>query len=71
MPKVPLVYTINSGYIDSISITDYGSAVGAKRYRYDTASLSLTEFDHTTRKVLNIMKIFTKRSNNSGWGCAT
>ena len=50
--KAPLVYDINSGQVDSNSIMNYNSAMGAKRYRYTTAVILLTEFEHTTRKVL-------------------
>ena len=48
-----------------------GSAVGAKRYRYATAALSLSEFDHTTGKVLEITTSLTERSDKSGWGSGT
>ena len=33
VPKQPPVYTRNPGQVDSSTIIDYGSAVGAKRYR--------------------------------------
>ena len=52
-------------------IIDYGSAVGAKRYRYATAALSLTEFDHTTDKVLEITTSLSERSDKSGRGSST
>ena len=42
--------------------------MGAKRYMYSTAALSLNEFDHTTGKFLDITTILTKRSDKSGWG---
>ena len=71
VPKPPPVYTRNTVQVDSDSIIDYGSAVGATRYRYATASLSLNEFDNTTIKVLKIMKSLTKRSNKSRWGSVT
>ena len=40
-------------------------------YRYATAALSLTKFNHTTRKVLDIMTSLTERSNTSIWGSGT
>ena len=41
VPKPKPVYARNNGQVDSINIIDYNSAVGAKRYRYATAALSL------------------------------
>ena len=61
----------NSGQVDTNSIIDYGSSVGSKRYRYATATLSLTEFDHTIDNVLEITMSLTKMSDNSGWGSGT
>ena len=68
VPKPQPVYACNTGPIDSSKIIAYGSAVGAKRYRYATAALSLNEFDHTTGKVLKITSSLTDRSEKSGWG---
>ena len=45
--------------------------MGAKRYRYATSALSLSEFDHTTAKVLEITTSLTERSDKSGWGSGT
>ena len=45
--------------------------MGDKRYRYVTAALFLTEFDHTNGKVLDITTILTERSDKSGWGSST
>ena len=45
--------------------------MGAKRYRYVTAALSLTKFDHTTGKFLNIAAITTESSDNYGWESGT
>ena len=45
--------------------------MGTKRYRYATATLSLTKFDHTTGKVLNITTSLTKRSEKYRWGSGT
>ena len=58
----------NPVQVDSIKIMDYGSSVGAKRYRYATAALSLNEFDHTNGKVLKITMSLTERSDKSGGG---
>ena len=68
VPKPQPVYTCNPGQVDSCKIIDYGSAVGAKRYRYASAALSLIEFDHSTGEVLEITRNLTERSNKSGWG---
>ena len=67
VPKPEPVYARNPGQVDSIKIINYSSAVGAKRYRYATAALSLSEFDHTTGKVLEITTSLTERSDKSGW----
>ena len=71
MPKPPPVYAHNPGQVDYNSIINYGSAVGAKMYRYVTAEQSLNEFDHTTRKVLDITTSLTERIKKSGWGSRT
>ena len=52
VPKPPPVYARNPGQVHFNSIINYDSAVGAKRYRYATAALSLNEFYRTTRKFL-------------------
>ena len=52
VPKQPPVYVCNPGQVDSSKIIDYGSDVGAKRYRYATSVLSISEFYHTTGKFL-------------------
>ena len=67
VPKPQPVYACNPDQVDSRKIIDYGSAVGAKRYRYATVALSLDEFDHTTGKVLEITTSLTERSNQYGW----
>ena len=71
VPKTPPVYTRNPFQVDSNSIIDYGSAVGAKWYRYATAALSLNKFYHTTGKFLEITTIISKRNNKYGWGSGT
>ena len=71
VPKPPPVYARNPGHVDSNLIIDYGRAVGAKRYRYATAALSLNNFYHTTGKVLEITTSLTERSGKSGWGSGT
>ena len=71
VPKQPPVYALYPGQVDSSKIIDYGSAVGAKRYRYATEALSLSYFDHTNGKVLKITTSLTKRSDKSGWGSET
>ena len=68
---VGTVHDHNTGQVESNSITDYGRVVGAKRYIYATTELPLTEFDHTTGKVLNITTSLTERSDKSGWGSGT
>ena len=65
VPKQQTVYARKPGQVDSINIINYGSAMGAKRYRYTTAALSLNEFDRTTVKVLNIKTSITERSDKS------
>ena len=67
VPKQPPVYARNPGQVDSSKIIDYGSAVGAKRYRYATSALSLIEFDQTTGKFPEITTSLTKRSEKSEW----
>ena len=69
--KLPPVYARNPGQVDSNKITDHGSAVGTKRYRYANAALSLNEFDHTTGKFLEITTSLIERSDKSGWGSGT
>ena len=71
VPKAPPVYARNPVQLDANPIVDYGSSVVAKRYRYTAAALSLTEFDHTTSKVLDIMTSLSERSDKSGWGSVT
>ena len=71
MPKPPPVYARNPGQVESNSIIDYGSAVGAKRYTYTTAAMSLKEFDHSTVKVLDTTTSLTERSKKYGWGSGT
>ena len=65
VPKSSPLYACNPVQVESKSIIYYGSAVGAKRYRYMTAELSLTEFYHTTVKVTNITTSITERSDKS------
>ena len=65
------IYALNLVQVESRNIIDYGSAVGANRYRYATAALSISEFDNTTGKVIKITKNITKRSDKSGWGSGT
>ena len=67
VPKPQPVYARNPGQVESRKIINYSSAVGVKRYRYPTAALSLSEFDHTTGKVLEITTSLTKRSDKYGW----
>ena len=71
VPKPSPIYTRNPGQIDSNKIINYVSDVGAKRYSYATASLSLNNFDHTAGKFLKITTSLTKRSDKSGWGSGT
>ena len=71
VPKLPPVYDHNPGLVDSNKIIDYISSVGAKRYRYATAALSLNKFDHATGKVLKIMTSLAERSDKSRWGSGT
>ena len=68
VPKQPPVYACNTFQVDSSKIIDYVSAMGAKRYRYATAALSLSEFDNTNGKVLKTTTSLTKRSDKSGLG---
>ena len=51
-PKPTPVYARNPGQLEVDSIIDYSTSTGAKRYRYATAALSLSDFDHTSGKVL-------------------
>ena len=71
VPKPRPVYSRNPIHLYSNSIIDYSSSMGAKRYRYATASLSPKDFDHTTVKFLEITTSLTKRSDKSGWGSRT
>ena len=71
LPKPQPVYAHNPGQVDSSKIIDYVSAVGAKKYRYATAALTLNEFDNTTGKVLDSTTSLTERSEKSGWGSGT
>ena len=68
VPKPRPIYARNPGQVESIKIINYSSAVGAKRYRYATAAISLNEFGYTTGKFLEITTIITERSDKSGWG---
>jgi hypothetical protein len=70
-PKPTPVYARNPGQLEVDSIIDYSSSTGAKRYRYATAALSLSEFDHTSGKVLEITTSLAERSHKSGWGAGT
>ena len=68
VPKPQPVYDRNPFQVDYSKIIDCSSAVGSKSYRYAAAALSLTEFDHTTVKVLEITTSINERSDKSGWG---
>ena len=71
VPKPPPIYAPNPVQADPNLVIDYGSVIGAKRYRYLTAALSLNKFNHTTGKVLNITTSITERSYKCGWGSGT
>ena len=69
--KAPPVYDRNPGQLYAKSIINYGSSVGANRCRYVTARISITKFDHTTGKVLEITTSLTERSDKYGWVSGT
>ena len=66
VPKPPPVYTHNTGQVNSNSVINFGSAMGAKRYIYATAALSLKFFDHTTGKFPEITTSIAERSDSYG-----
>ena len=71
VPKPQPVYPRNPGQVDSSTIIDNDSAVGANRYRYDTAALFLNGFYQTTGKFLDIKTSLAERCDNSVWGSGT
>ena len=71
VPKAAPVYARNLGQVDSNSTIDYGSDMSANRYRYATATLSITDFDHNNGKVLEITTSINERRDTYGWGSGT